>query len=295
MTSPAGFRDNRAELVTVVALGRIAPARILSETLQPDRQGQLRTLPSGGGIALGLHAGDAVSRASARVADHAVPGVSAEAVGDHPAVPGDFHLLSCVGNDAYDEEGTWLGRVAGKRGGLAPGFWGPQLLGIEVDDDHGARLVPGRHLAVHAVGRGLEILDAPDVTLTNCSPWVLDQLPAWLEGHCLVLPVRCRVPAVFSGAGLGQDAWIGDVEVTNEEVLPADLAFADLIAFDDLDGAHGRFCRSGWTTVGLVSHGPSGRPGHGVGITVLASGPAGALRVELDPGAGLGEALRRLR
>ena len=293
MTPGARPGDNRAELVTAVALGRIAPARLLPEMLQPDRDGQLRQLPSGGGVALGLHAGDPLSRASARVADHAVPGISAEAVGVPPAVPGDFHLLACVGNDVYDDAGAWLGRVAGKRGGLAPGFWGPHLVGIEVDDAAAVRLAPGGQLAVHTVGRGLALSGAADVTLSNCSPWLLDQLPLRTEGDGLVVAARCRVPSFLAGAGTGQDAWIGDVEVTRDDALPEDLAFADLVALDDVDGAHGRFHRSGWTTVGLVSHGSSARPGHGVGITVLVSGPAAALRVELDREAGLGEVLRR--
>ena len=55
-------------------------------------------------------------------------GAAIEDVDAVPAAPGALHLLSCVGNRVRDAQGALLGAVAGKRGGLAPGHFAPNLV-----------------------------------------------------------------------------------------------------------------------------------------------------------------------
>lgn len=264
--------------------GRLAPARLIPELAGYNSAGQIMLLPGCGGIALGVHVGDPVE---AWLADHLMPGATAEAEGD-PAEPGAFHELACLGNRVRDRAGRPLGRVSGKRGGLAPGFMPPNLVAIEAPDAVLATLAPGEPVVLEACGRGLAFPELPEIGLCNLSPAALDALPLRAAEGSVEVAVRAVVPARIAGAGVGQSPWIGDVEIAGDERLAGSLdglRFGDLVAIDSLDGRVSRFHRPGFVTIGAVSHGPSPTPGHGPGLTVLLSGPAALLRTEIAPAA----------
>jgi hypothetical protein len=284
--------DNRAALVTTVIAGRIAPPRLHAETLPHDRDGRAFFLPGAGGINLGVHAGDPIDRWEG---DHLMVGASIEEADGAPAVPGALHVLSCIGNRLRDGDGRLLGVVAGKRGGLAPGHFAPSLVAVEIDDARIADVAPGDRVVVEAQGSGLALPDWPDIGLCNLSPRLLDALPLTEEAGRLVVEVRGVVPARVAGAGLGTDAWIGDLEITEREALEgsvSDLCFGDLVAFQDIDARAGRYYRPGHLAIGLVAHGPSLAPGHGPGITILITGPATSLAPRVAEGATVGANLR---
>lgn len=283
-------RDNRDRLVRTVVAGSVAPVRLLPEQLMPGRDGALAILPGHGGITVGLRSGDPVD---AYLGDHLIAGAALEDVGGLPAVAGPLHKLSCVGNVVRDADGVPIGVVSGKRGGLAPGFWGPQHVVLDAAPEVTDRLVDGARVTVVAHGRGLAFPDWPGVSLLNCSPWALDRLP-WCGGSRLALPVRVVVPSTKAGAGLGQDGWVGDLEITDPELeVAAHLRFGDLVAFDNVDAAHGRHYAPGQISIGVVSHGPSPTPGHGVGVTILVTASRTELQVVVDEAAGaLNDALR---
>ena len=282
-------RDNRDRLVRVAVAGRVAPARLHAEVPPIDREGRWCVLPGTGGITRGVHAGDPVD---GRAADHLMVGASMEDAETTPQVPGSFHLLACLGNRVRDGSGAMLGVVAGKRGGLAPGFFPPNLVSVEAPDDRLATLLPGDRVVVEAMGRGLAFADLPEVTLCNLGPRLLDALPLGLARGRIVASVRAIVPSIAAGPGLGQDVWVGDLEIGDPTAIEDALRFGDLVAFTDLDGRVSRFHRPDHVAVGLVAHGPSPRPGHGVGITILLSGPTASLAVRLDAGATVGPLLR---
>jgi hypothetical protein len=280
------LRTNAADLVAVNIAGRVAPARFHPEAMPVGREGHHRLLPGTGGIALGVHAGDPVDR---WVADHLMPGASIEDANGTPAVAGPLHLLSTIGNRVRDAKGATVGVVAGKRGGLAPGFWAPQLVGVEISNAVAASLMPEDRIVVETVGRGLRLLDYPDITLINLSPRLLEALPLTQTATGLQCVVSAATAAEVAGAGLGQDSWIGDLEIADRgDVLG--LHFGDLVAFHDIDSAVTRHYAPGSISIGIVSHGPSLAPGHGIGVTILLTGPAS--RLEAVPGdAGLGRLL----
>jgi hypothetical protein len=188
-----------------------------------------------------------------------------------------------------------LGVVAGKRGGLAPGHFAPNLVSVESDEPRLAALSPGDRVVVEAIGCGLQLTDWPDIELFNTSPRLLDVLPIKRPAR-LEVDVCAIVPARIAGAGLGTDAWIGDLEITATETIDGtlgDLCFGDLVAFDGIDARAGRYWRPEHVTIGLVTHGPSLAPGHGPGITVLLSGPSVSLSPRVVDCTGVGPALRR--
>ena len=212
-----------------------------------------------------------------------------------PADPGPLHLLAAVGNLVRDRDGETLGIVAGKRGGLAPGFLPPNLVSVEAPTDRLERVAPGAPVVVEALGRGLELTDWPDIALLNLAPGVLDALPIHEDAGRLGIAVRATVPSRAAGAGLGQDGWVGDLEIADESLLrPAgvELAFGDLVAFESIDSRAGRYYRPGTVSIGLVAHGPSPAPGHGIGITILVSGPAEQVLAIVDEAGTLAGPLR---
>jgi Domain of unknown function (DUF4438) len=292
MSALARPADNRSALVTTAIAGCIAPPRLHGETIAHDREGRAFFLPGAGGVNLGVHSGDPINRWEA---DHLMVGAAIEDADAAPSAPGALHLLSCVGNLVRDAQGALLGVVAGKRGGLAPGHFAPNLVSVEIDDMRLAALSPGERVVVEALGCGLQLTDRPDVALFNTSPRLLDALPI-KQAARLEIGVCAIVPARVAGAGLGTDAWIGDLEIAAAETLDGTvdaLRFGDLVAFDGIDARAGRHWRPGQVTIGLVAHGPSPAPGHGPGLTVLLSGPSSILLPRVAEGMGLGPVLRR--
>ena len=277
----ASLQTNRAELVATNITGRIAPPRIHPEAMHIDENGVELYLPGTGGIALGVHAGDLAAQ---RVADHLMPGASIEDAASTPAEPGALHLLSCIGNRVRNASGRTIGVVAGKRGGLAPGHWAPQLVSVEVSDSIAGTLNCEDKVVVEAFGRGLKLANHPEITLCNVSPRLLDALPLEDSKDALTCEVCAVIPPETAGAGLGQDSWIGDLEITNDD-LAAALRFGDLVAFTDIDSATGRYYQPGMVSIGVVSHGSSPAPGHGVGVTILLTGSNNHLRPVTGQGA----------
>src|SRR5437764_640224 len=159
------IRDNREALPAVAATFRISSAQLYLERPHADAQGRIVNLPGAGGVALGLHSGMPVE---AVIGDHAMPGISLE---DGPATA---HGLVCVGNRVRALDGHTAGVVAGKRGGLAPGFIPGQFIGVEAPDERLFMAVPGETLVIETYGRGLEFLDFPQLAVLNCSPRALD-------------------------------------------------------------------------------------------------------------------------
>ena len=287
------LRDNRSALVATAVAGRIAPPRLHPEVPAFDGEGRLAILPGTGGVHPGVHAGDPVDR---WLADHLMVGASIEDAVAPPAEPGPLHLLGCIGNRVRDAAGRPIGVIAGKRGGLAPGFMPPNLLSVEIAGAWEERLKPGDRVVVEAVGRGLALADWPEVAPLNLSPRLLDHLPLRQDSGRLVVDVRAIVPSRYAGAGLGQDAWVGDLEIAVDPASDPSLAglrFGDLVAFAAIDGRISRFYRPGFVAVGLVAHGPSPVPGHGIGVTILVSGPAEQLVPVVAEAGGVGALLRQ--
>src|SRR5262245_51951172 len=133
-------RDNRQQIVRTTVAGRVAPPRIHPEALNFNREGRLTLLPGSGGINIDVHSGDPVDR---WIADHLMVGASIEDAEVPPASPGALHLLASLGNRVRDATGHPIGVVAGKRGGLAPDFFAPNLVSVEVPDAAVERMKPG--------------------------------------------------------------------------------------------------------------------------------------------------------
>jgi len=283
-------RDNRAALVTVAAEGIVAPARCYGDPA--GTAGGPPLLPGCGGVAVGVHMGDELD---SWLGDHLMPGACVEDRADGQPGPGSLHLLACLGNRVRLGSGEQLGVVVGKRGGLAPGFLPPSLLAVEAPDALLERVCPGQRVIVETLGRGLLLPDHPGVCLANLSPAMLDLLPLAVRAGRLEVTVRAWFPPWAVSTGIGQDAWIGDVDIADEEALAGrSLRYGDLVGISELDSSAGRFRRPGYVSVGLVCHGPGTQDGHGPGVCILLSGPADEVTCVQGAEASLGPLLAEL-
>jgi hypothetical protein len=127
----------------------------------------------------------------------------------------------------------------------------------------------------------------PGVTLRNIDPALLARLPAEVTGGALTVQVRAVLPSRVVGNGIGRPTpmWDLDLQLTPASAdrhEAAGLRLGDLVAITDLDTRFNAGYRRGWVSVGLVVHGGSPQPGHGPGVTVIATGPAPALAASAD-------------
>jgi hypothetical protein len=274
----ATARDTKGDrLVSVNLAAFVEQASVGSDPFRIDGEG-LPYVPVGdGGIVIGLRLGDGVFD---HAADHAAPGACL--VHDDAAAGYALVAQACIGNPVEVRSGAAagaLGAVAGKRG-----EGGRVIAVFRQDVLHELR--PGDKVAVRSRGQSMASL-RDDVTVCNLEPDLLERLPITLGAVTLAVQVRALVPSRLVGNGIGRPTPMWDLDL---QIDPAtaprwraeQLRLGDLVAIDDLDARYNAGYRRGWRSIGIVVHGASPQPGHGPGVTVILSGPAGRIDVEPD-------------
>jgi hypothetical protein len=281
------MRTNAENLAVVSVVGEVWHPRQRGDSAwRVGADGIPRALPGTGGICYNVRVG---MRALGWAGDHLEPGVTTRARDDGENAA--YNLLAMVGNTARvvsgDAKGA-AGYVTGKHGGV-------EHVLVEFSDEDLEKLLPGDRVLIRARGLGLELLDYPDVRVTNLDP---DLLSVWQirEGEgVLYVPVTHVVPAKVMGSGLGRDnVFRGDYDIQtfSPDVVAEfgldDLRIGDLVAIQDADNTFGRIYRAGAVSVGVVVHGGSFIAGHGPGVTTLLSTAApGRVHPIIDPDANL--------
>ncbi len=264
------MRTNADKLAVVSVVGEVAHPRARGESAwRVGADGVPRALPGTGGICYNVRVG---MPALGWPGDHLEPAVSSRAKDD--AENAAYNLLAMVGNPARVASGDAKGAqgyVTGKHGGI-------EHVLVEFDDATLEKMLPGDRILIKSRGLGLELLDYPDVRVTNLDP---DLLAAWgirEEGGSLVVPVAHRVPAKVMGSGLGRDSVLRgdyDIQTFSPDVVAEfgleDLRLGDLVAILDADNRFGRIYRTGAVSIGVVVHSDSFLAGHGPGVTTLLS------------------------
>jgi hypothetical protein len=269
--------------VAVNLLGQVEHPVFGDSPYRIDADGAPYVPVGDGGLVLGVRLGDSVFDTSG---DHVAPGaclVHPDAAAQHALL-----LYACIGNRAEVRTGASagaVGAVLGKRGET-----GRVIAGFDADEL--AAMRPGDQVSVRAVGQGARPDWLPaDVTLMNLDPALLPKLPvtagtaSTASTAGVEVSVAAVVPAKKAGNGLGRPApaWCLDLQLTAADGIG--LRFGDLVAISDIDARYNMGYRRGWMTIGVLGHGASPLPGHGPGMTVIATGPARSLRPR-DDGAG---------
>ena len=282
---------NGDQLVVVSVHGEISSPKIRDTPYRLGFDGVARVGASTGGITYNVRVGDP---AFGWAADHVEPTVSSKNKDDMEN--GAYNFLSCIGNEARiisgDGKGA-TGTVVGKHGGVEHVMidFAPEILD---------QLAIGDKILVKAVGQGMELLDFPNVRISNMSPRLLEamQLNTSAEGK-LRVPVSAMVPAVLMGSGLGSptsergdyDITTQDREFIREEGLDK-LRLGDLVAIQDMSGDYGRSYQRGAVIIGAIIHGDSNIAGHGPGVTGLMSSNHGDIEPFIDEKANLAGLLK---
>jgi hypothetical protein len=299
LRSRRGLRTNHRDLVMVAVMGQVAHPVAAMNPYRIGNDGVPRVLPGTGGIVINQRIGD---RCVGLMGDHIEPGVALhnnnrEVIGSRRGPNLALLTYSCIGNTARVISGPCTGQrglVTGKHGGVdhvLVDFPSPVLLRLQIGD----------RIQIYSCGLGLRLIDFPEVTLSNCAPSLLRRLGIVESDGRLTVPVSHRIPAQIMGSGLGKNTpWRGDYDIQlfdpaiRRRFRLDTLRFGDLVAICDGDARFGPSYRQGSVSIGVVVHGDSTVSGHGPGVTVLMSGPAGILQPVLDPRANLA-ALCRVR
>jgi Domain of unknown function (DUF4438) len=279
----AKLRLNSDEMVMQTVLGQIAHPIGRANPYRIGQDGVPRMLPGTGGITISHRIGDPCVGLAA---DHVEPGVALhnngqEIVGGRYGPNRALLTSACVGNRARVASGPATGAtglVTGKHGGI-------NHVLVDFDAKTLLRLNIGDRVQIYACGLGLQLLDFPQVSVSNCAPSLLRRWGLRRRGGRLDVPVTHTLPAAILGSGLGKNSvWRGDVDIQLFDGLTRrrngleTLRFGDLVAVIDSDSRYGAAWRSGRVTIGVVVHSDSTVSGHGPGVTVLLTGPASCLR-----------------
>lgn len=277
------LRTNADQLVMMAVAGTVSQPSLRQPGYIPDREGRGVILPGMSGITYNVRTGDL---AFGWAGDHVEPGVSiAAATEGH-----DFalHYLSCIGNEAVVTSGLATGArgtVTGEHARMLVDFDSSTYDGLAVGDT----------IQILAHGRGLSLLDYPQIELKKMSPRLLEALriEALGEGR-LRIPVAMELPVTIMGSGaelnseyVDQDLMSGD-RCLMRQLRIDKLRLGDVVVINHADHRFGRSFRTGAVSIALCIHGDSVMTGHGPGIMTIMTSPDPAIEWVLDPTANIG-------
>lgn len=276
---------NLDDLVEMAVTGQVSqPAmRRGGYVHRPDGVGEV--LPGMYGITYSARVGD---RAFGWAGDHVEPGVSIA----HKNERADFalHYLSCIGNEA--EVVTGLARGAR---GLVTGEHARLLVDFEPDVLESMTI--GDTVQVRTCGRGIRLLDHPEIEFKQTSPALAQALGLRVVDGRVRCPVAMELPPRIMGSGAELNAEFVDQDLmSGDRALMAELGIdqmrlGDLIGIRNVDHRFGRSFRAGWVAVCLCIHGDSVMTGHGPGILTLITGPEDKLDFDIDSDANIAHSL----
>jgi hypothetical protein len=173
---------------------------------------------------------------------------------------------------------------------------------VDFDTHILSNLVIGDRVQVYSCGLGLQLLDHPDITVSNCSPGLLRRWKPTQRFEALEVRVTHVMPAAIIGSGRGQNAVSRadfDIELFDARVRHRfsldTLRFGDLVCVRDADSRFGFSARNGRITVGIIAHSESTVAGHGPGVVTLLTGPASRIRPVFDRNANIAALYERRR
>lgn len=286
------LRINQPDLVMVAVMGQVAHPVGPVNPYRIGNDGIPRILPATGGIVVNQRIGD---RCVGLAGDHIEPGVALhnnnrEVIGTRRGPNLALLTYACVGNRAKVISGPCTGKwglVTGKHGGVdhvLVDFPTPVLRQLQI----------GNRIQLYSYGLGLRLLDQPEITVSNCSPALLQRWGIRETPQGLQVPVTHQIPASVMGSGLGKNTiWRGDYDIQlfdpgiRRRYRLGSLRFGDLVAIQHGDTRYGPSYRQSRVTIGIIVHGDSTVSGHGPGVTPLLTGSSSHLQPVYSPQANL--------
>lgn len=276
------LRTNADKLVAMAVTGAVSQPSLRYPGYIPDNEGKSVILPGMSGITYNVRTGDP---AFGWAGDHVEPGVSIANASEGQ----DFalHYLTCMGNEAVVTSGL----AAGARGVVTGEH--ARLL-VDFDADVYEQLCVGDNVQIAACGRGLQLLDYPQIELKKMSPDLLESMRIEpIDARRIRVPVALELPVRIMGSGaelnsefVDQDLMSGD-RCLMKQLRIDRLRLGDLVVINHADHRYGRSFRSGAVSIALCIHGDSVMTGHGPGIMTIMTCPEPCIEWVIDKSANL--------
>ena len=275
-----GLATNADQLVEMAVVGYVSQPTVRGYI--PHASGEATILPGMSGMVYNARVGD---DAFGWAADHLEPGASIA----HPDLDADYamHYLTCMGNQAFVMSGLMKGTegiVTGEHARLLVDFpaEAAEMIGV------------GDAVQIRTKGRGLQLVDYPQITLKKCSPQLIDSLPIErVDERTIRVPVTMELPIRIMGSGaelnpdfVDQDLMSGDRALMAELGIDQ-MRLGDLVVVNHADHRFGRGYNPGAVTIGLCIHGDSIMTGHGPGILTLMTCDEPCIEWVIDPNANI--------
>ena len=275
-----GLATNADQLVEMAVVGYVSQPTVRGYI--PHASGEATILPGMSGMVYNARVGD---DAFGWAADHLEPGASIA----HPDLDADYamHYLTCMGNQAFVMSGLMKGTegiVTGEHARLLVDFppEAAEMIGV------------GDAVQIRTKGRGLQLVDYPQIALKKCSPQLIDSLPIeMVDKRTVRVPVTMELPIRIMGSGaelnpdfVDQDLMSGDRALMAELGIDQ-MRLGDLVVVNHADHRFGRGYNPGAVTIGLCIHGDSIMTGHGPGILTLMTCDEPCIEWVIDPNANI--------
>lgn len=276
------LRTNAAQLVEIAVCGNVSQPSLRPSGYTIDQYGVGAVLPGMAGTVYNARVGNP---AFGWAGDHVEPGTSIA----NPDNAAEFalHYLTCMGNTAMVTSGL----AKGARG-VVTGEHARIL--VDFDDEANELLCPGDTIQIIAHGRGLQLLDYPQIEIKKVSPRLLEAMRIEVVDDTHIrLPVTMELPPRIMGSGAELNSEYVDQDLmSGDRALMAELGIdqmklGDIVVIPDADHRYGRGFRKGAAAITLCIHGDSVMSGHGPGMLTIMTCPDPCIEWYIDPTANI--------
>jgi len=260
------LKTNEKKLIKMSIGGYVTQPSFKNPGYIPDNDGNSVILPGMYGVVNNVKVGD---KAFGWNGDHIEPGVSidSENINEHFAL----HYLVCTGNKAIVRSGEAKGKT-----GIVTGEHARNL--IHFEQNILEKICVGDQIDIITHGRGLKLLDFPEIKIKKIDPNLLKSMNFKVENKKLIVDVAIELPIKIMGSGaelnseyVDQDLMSGDRSLMKKLRIDQ-MKLGDLIVINHADHRWGRSYKKDHVSIAICIHGDSVMTGHGPGIMTIMTG-----------------------
>ena len=260
------LKSNVESLIQMAVAGYVSQPSFKNPGYIPNNDGKSVIYPGMFGVVNNVKVGD---KAFGWAGDHIEPGVSidSEHINEHFAL----HYMVCTGNKAIVRSGEAKGRI-----GLVTGEHARNLVHFEQKTLD--KICVGDQIDIITHGRGLKLLDFPDIELKKIDPNLLKSMNLKIVDKKLIVDVAMELPIRIMGSGaelnseyVDQDLMSGDRSLMKKLKIDQ-MRLGDLIVINHADHRWGRSFKKDYISIAICIHGDSVMTGHGPGIMTIMTG-----------------------
>lgn len=258
--------SNVESLIQMAVAGYVSQPSFKNPGYIPNNDGKSVIYPGMFGVVNNVKVGD---KAFGWAGDHIEPGVSidSEHINEHFAL----HYMVCTGNKAIVRSGEAKGSI-----GIVTGEHARNLVHFEQKTLD--KICVGDQIDIITHGRGLKLLDFPDIELKKIDPNLLKSMNLKIVDKKLVVDVAMELPIRIMGSGaelnseyVDQDLMSGDRSLMKKLKIDQ-MRLGDLIVINHADHRWGRSFKKDYISIAICIHGDSVMTGHGPGIMTIMTG-----------------------